>query len=53
MQRWLANFAYRTALSWWIFALAGIAALLVALHTVSWQSYRASTRNPAEALREE
>lgn len=53
MSRWLENFAYRTALSWWIFALAGIASLLVALLTVSWQSWRAATRNPVEALRYE
>ena len=53
LQRWLRNFAYRTEISWWIFAVAGIVALLIALLTVSWQSWRASTRNPAEALREE
>jgi putative ABC transport system permease protein len=53
MNKWLTNFAYRIQMSWWIFALAGIAALLVSLLTVSWQSWRASTQNPAEALREE
>lgn len=53
MNRWLSNFAYRIDMSWWIFALAGITALLVALLTVSWQSWRAATENPAEALREE
>lgn len=53
MSRWLENFAYKTALSWWIFALAGIVSLLVALLTVSWQSWRAATRNPVEALRYE
>lgn len=53
MRRWLTNFAYRTELSWWIFALAGLMALVIALFTVSWQSWRASNRNPAEALREE
>ena len=53
LNKWLANFAYRTGLSWWIFAVAGIAALVIALLTVSWQSWRASTMNPAEALREE
>ena len=51
MDRWLENFAYKTALSWWIFALAGLAALIVALLTVSWQSLRAATRNPVEALK--
>lgn len=53
MSRWLENFAYKTTLSWWIFALAGIASLLVALLTVSWQSWRAATRNPVESLRYE
>ncbi len=53
MSRWLENFAYKTALSWWIFVLAGIAALFVALVTVSWQSWRAARRNPVEALRYE
>ncbi|NLN96348.1 MAG: FtsX-like permease family protein [Bacteroidales bacterium] len=53
MSRWLENFAYKTTLSWWIFALAGIVSLLVALLTVSWQSWRAATRNPVEALRYE
>nr|PID93480.1 MAG: hypothetical protein CSA94_02495 [Bacteroidota bacterium] len=53
MTKWLENFAYKTSLSWWLFALAGIAALGVALLTVSWQSYRAASRNPVEALRYE
>ena len=53
LQKWLENFAYKTNLSWWIFALAGIVALGIALLTVSWQSWRAATRNPVEALRYE
>lgn len=53
MNKWLENFAYKTALSWWIFALAGLSALVIALLTVSWQSYRAASRNPVEALRYE
>jgi putative ABC transport system permease protein len=53
MRNWLENFAYKTSLSWWIFALAGILALGIALLTVSWQSWRAATRNPVEALRYE
>jgi putative ABC transport system permease protein len=53
MDRWLQNFAYRTELSWWIFALAGVMALFIALLTVSWQSWRAARRNPVEALRYE
>jgi putative ABC transport system permease protein len=53
MHKWLQSFAYKTELSWWIFCLAGIIALVIALLTVSWQSWRAATRNPAEALRYE
>jgi putative ABC transport system permease protein len=53
MNKWLENFAYKTSLSWWIFAVAGILALGIALLTVSWQSWRAATRNPVEALRYE
>jgi hypothetical protein len=53
MRKWLENFAYKTSLSWWIFALAGVLALGIALLTVSWQSWKAATRNPVEALRYE
>jgi len=53
MSTWLENFAYKTALSWWVFALAGFFTLAIALLTVSWQSYSAATRNPVEALRDE
>ena len=50
LYKWLQTFAYRTELSWWIFGLAGILAFGIALLTVSWQSWRAATRNPVEAL---
>jgi putative ABC transport system permease protein len=53
MNKWLSNFAYKTELSWWIFALAGLIAMGIALLTVSFQSYRAATRNPVESLRYE
>jgi putative ABC transport system permease protein len=53
MHKWLENFAYKISLSWWIFALAGVMALGIALLTVSWQSWKAATRNPVEALRGE
>ena len=53
MNKWLQNFAYKTELSWWIFALAGLLALGIALLTVSFQSWKAATRNPVEALRYE
>jgi putative ABC transport system permease protein len=53
MNKWLESFAFKTSLSWWIFALAGFLALGIALLTVSWQSWKAATRNPVEALRYE
>ncbi|MCG6189799.1 ABC transporter permease [Maribellus maritimus] len=53
MNKWLEDFAYKTNLSWWIFALAGVLALGIALLTVNWQSWRAATKNPVEALRYE
>jgi putative ABC transport system permease protein len=53
MNKWLQNFAYRINMSWWIFVLAGTIALLIALLTVSFQSYKAASKNPVEALRYE
>ena len=53
MNKWLENYAYRINLNWWIFASAGVIAVSVALITVSWQSWKAATRNPVEALRYE
>jgi putative ABC transport system permease protein len=53
MHRWLQNFVYKTEFSWWIFLVAGVTGFLIALGTVSWQSWRAATRNPVGALRYE
>lgn len=53
MDNWLQNFAYRTKIAWWIFALAGVAALLIAFITVSFQSIRAAVANPVESLKSE
>ncbi len=53
MHKWLQNFAYRTRISWWVFVLAGIMALLIALLTISYQTYKAVGKNPVEALRYE
>jgi putative ABC transport system permease protein len=53
LARWLAEFAYRVAIGWWMFALAGAGVLAVALLTVSWQSLRAALANPVQALRSE
>jgi putative ABC transport system permease protein len=53
MHKWLEEYAYKTNLSWWIFILAGLLAIAISILTVSWQSWRAATRNPVEALRYE
>jgi putative ABC transport system permease protein len=53
MNKWMENFAYKTALSWWIFVISGLFATGLVLITVSSQSWRAATRNPVEALRYE
>jgi len=53
LKRWLLSFAFRTELTWWIFVLTGIIAFGIVLLTVSWQSWRAATKNPVEALRYE
>jgi putative ABC transport system permease protein len=46
LNNWLENFAYQTTLRWWVFAMAGMAALFVTILTVSWISWKAATRNP-------
>ncbi len=53
IHKWLENFAYKTSISWWIYALAGFVAISIALLTVSWQSFKAATNNPVNALRNE
>ncbi|MBD8488263.1 ABC transporter permease [Echinicola sp. CAU 1574] len=52
-QKWLENFAYKTTLDWWIFGLAGLLTLVVALLTVSGLSYRAAITNPVNVLKDE
>jgi putative ABC transport system permease protein len=53
LNAWLQDFAYRTEISWWIFVVTGLITAAIALITVSWQSYRAASRNPVECLRYE
>lgn len=53
MHRWLADFAYHIAISWWVFLAAGIAAVAIALVTVSWQAFRAAVANPVDSLKDE
>ncbi|WP_262249767.1 ABC transporter permease [Parapedobacter soli] len=51
--KWLDNFAYRIDIQWWMFAVAGLAAVVIALLTVSWQAIRAAVANPVDSLRDE
>ena len=53
MNNWLQDFAYRISISWWIFALAGVTIILIALFTVSFQAIKAAIANPVKSLRTE
>jgi len=53
MSKWLQSFAYRISISWWVFAVAGITAILIALITVSFQAIKAAIANPVKSLRTE
>jgi len=53
MDSWLADFAYRIDIQWWMFAVAGLAVVVMALLTVSWQGIRAALANPVDSLRDE
>ncbi|MDC0584576.1 ABC transporter permease [Bacteroidales bacterium] len=53
VKNWLENFASRTQVSWWVFAIAGAFAMIIAVVTVSIQSWKTASRNPVEALRYE
>ena len=53
VKNWLDKFTYHTAASWWVFAAAGLGAILIALLTVSFQSVKAALANPVKSLRSE
>ena len=53
MQQWLQNYAYRINISWWIFLVGGIAAIVIALATISFQAIKAAVANPVKSLRTE
>ena len=53
MNYWLEDFAYRIDIKWWVFGLAGIVAVLIAMFTVSMQAIRAAIANPVKSLRTE
>jgi ABC-type lipoprotein release transport system permease subunit len=53
MRNWLMAYEYRVNISWWVFALTGLGALLITLLTVSYQAVRAALMNPVKSLRSE
>ncbi|MEO6731419.1 MAG: hypothetical protein ABIN01_09385 [Ferruginibacter sp.] len=53
MNKWLQGFAYRINISWWVFVFAGIAAILIAFITISFQAIKAAIANPLKSLRTE
>jgi ABC-type antimicrobial peptide transport system permease subunit len=53
MTQWLQNFEYRAPIGWWVFALAGLIAVLIALVTISFQAVKAAVANPVNSLRSE
>jgi ABC-type antimicrobial peptide transport system permease subunit len=53
VHQWLQNFAYRTTMPWWIYVLGGLAAIVIALLTVGFQTVRAAGANPVDSLKAE
>jgi ABC-type antimicrobial peptide transport system permease subunit len=53
LNNWLQQYEYRTAISWWVFVVSGVAAIAVTLMTVSFQAIRAALANPVKSLRSE
>ncbi len=53
MHNWLQSYEYRVSIHWWIFALAGITALFIAVATISFQAIKAALMNPVKSLRSE
>jgi putative ABC transport system permease protein len=53
MSKWLMDYSYRVSINWWVFALAGVLSITIALLTVSYQSVKAALANPVKSLRSE
>jgi len=53
MHNWLQDYAYRINISGWIFVIAGVVVILIALGTISFQAIKAATANPIKSLRTE
>jgi putative ABC transport system permease protein len=53
MQKWLQSFAYRQNIQWWVIAVAGFSAIIIAFITISFQSIKAALINPVNSLKSE
>jgi putative ABC transport system permease protein len=53
MSKWLQDYQYRIEIHWWVFAISGVLAILIALVTVSFQAIKAALINPVKSLRSE
>jgi ABC-type antimicrobial peptide transport system permease subunit len=53
MQNWLNGYQYRIAISWWVFVIAGVSAIIIAVAIISFQSIKAAIANPVKSLRSE
>jgi ABC-type antimicrobial peptide transport system permease subunit len=53
LHKWLESYQYRVDINWWVFAIAGVLAILIALATVSFQAVKAALTNPVKSLRSE
>jgi ABC-type antimicrobial peptide transport system permease subunit len=53
MNRWLQDYAYRINISWWVFAVGGLTAIIIAMATISFQALKAAVANPIKSLRTE
>ncbi|WP_183574801.1 ABC transporter permease [Mucilaginibacter sp. X5P1] len=53
MQKWLKGYDYRIGINWWVFVIAGVSAIIIAVVTVSFQSIKAAIANPVKSLRSE
>jgi len=53
MNKWLEDYAYRINIGWWVFAVAGLIAVIIAFATISFQSVKAALMNPVKSLRSE
>jgi putative ABC transport system permease protein len=53
MHTWLQDFAYRVDISWWVFLLAGLGSMALALFTLSYEAFKAAVANPVKSLRSE